>query len=128
MLETSAWGLSRFPVSTITHTAYVQGSRPDVIFEGFFSVNPNNVIGSRISKKDSEYVNKTKNYEVFSDFNPNKIYEINPLPQDERGMHKYNGVTYENIDRGNPNHFEAATVFTLPYWLGVYHKMIVMDA
>lgn len=42
-------------------------------------------------------------------------------------MHKYNGPTFTNIDRGNSNNKEAATLFTLPYWLGVYHKMIVFD-
>lgn len=52
---------------------------------------------------------------------------MHSLPQDERSLHKYNGVTYDRIDRGNPNVIEAATVFTLPYWLGVYHKMIEMD-
>jgi len=52
LLESSAWGLSRFPMSTITYTAFVQGSRPDVIFEGDFSVNPNKILATRKSKKD----------------------------------------------------------------------------
>ena len=55
------------------------------------------------------------------------IYEINPLPQDERNIHKYNRATYVSIDSSNKNSWESATVFTLPYWLGVYHKMIEVD-
>jgi len=55
------------------------------------------------------------------------MYKIKPLPPDERSLHKFNGPTYTNIDKGNKNSKEAATLFTLPYWLGVYHNMIVYD-
>jgi hypothetical protein len=32
LIDTSAWALSRYPMSTITYQAFVLGSRPDVIF------------------------------------------------------------------------------------------------
>jgi hypothetical protein len=85
------------------------------------------VLEKRKNEADAKYANVAKNKEIFADFDPFNIYEINPLPQDERSLHKYNGVTYDRIDRGNPNNYEAATVFTLPYWLGVYHGMIEME-
>ena len=123
-MESSAWALSRYPISTIQYSAFIQGSRPDVIFENKLAVNPNKVLEKRKSKEDAKSANITKNYEIFKDFDPMNIYEINPLPQDERSLHKYNGVTYANIDANNKNGYEAATIFTLPYWLGVYHGMI----
>lgn len=98
-----------------------------MIFENNLAVNPNKTVGKRKSIKDAFYVNLTKNYEVSSKFDPMNIYEINPLPQDERNIHKYNRATYVSIDSNNKNSWESATVFTLPYWLGVYHKMIEID-
>lgn len=62
MIETAAWALSRHSIDTITYTAYVPGSRPDVIYEGALSVNPQKAIGTRKSIQDSVYANVTKNY------------------------------------------------------------------
>ena len=52
------------------------------------------------------------------------IYEIKVLPADERSIHKFNSGTFHNIDEGNPNSMQAATIYTLPYWMGVYHNML----
>lgn len=52
------------------------------------------------------------------------IYEMKVLPADERSIHKFNGATFEDIARGSLTEMEASTLFTLPYWMGVYHKML----
>jgi hypothetical protein len=49
------------------------------------------------------------------------------LPADERSIHKFNGATFDRITSNNYNRREAATPYTLPYWLGVYHNMIVYE-
>ena len=56
------------------------------------------------------------------------MYPIHVLPPDERSVHKFNGPTFTSIDGGNKNTKEAATLFTLPYWLGVYHNLISYDS
>ena len=44
ILDSSAWALSRYPISTIQYAAFVQGSRPDVIIDFKLSVNPKKVL------------------------------------------------------------------------------------
>lgn len=72
--------------------------------------------------------NSETNRKVFPNFNPNNIYEVKVLPADERSIHKFNGATFQNIDRNhNPKSIQPSTTFTLPYWLGAYHEMIKYD-
>jgi len=44
---------------------------------------------------------------------------------DERSMHKYNGSTYEIDNAHNPGEMEGSTTYSLPYWMGRYHNMLV---
>ena len=44
---------------------------------------------------------------------------------DERSMHKYNGSTYGLDNDYNPWQMEGSTTYTLPYWMGIYHNMLV---
>ena len=44
---------------------------------------------------------------------------------DERSMHKYNGSTYEIDNNHNPFEMEGSTTYSLPYWMGRYHNMLV---
>jgi hypothetical protein len=127
LVDNAVWALSRHPIDTTQHSAFVLGSRPDVIFEGELSVDPTKVIGTRKSKEDAKYTDLPKNYEINEKFDPMNMYEMHPLPPDERSLHKFNDATFTNIDKGNKNAKEAATLFTLPYWLGVYHNMIKFD-
>ena len=125
--QTASWSLSRHPIDTRAFQAYIHGSRNDTLFEGFLSVNPNKVIGKRTSEGDMVVVKKyaEANRKVFADYDPVNIYEIKPLPADERSYHKFNGATFSKIDQNHsPSIMEAATMYTLPYWLGVYHGMI----
>ena len=61
-MDSSAWALSRYPVSSRQYSAFVQGSRPDVIFEGKLAVNPNKVLERRKNILDVKYANVSKNY------------------------------------------------------------------
>ena len=112
-------------IDATKYQAFIQGSRADVVMEGILSVDPNKVIDKRKSKTDAEYVNLPKNKEVFPDFDPWSIYQVKVLPADERFIHKMNIATF---NRPDINHLatmiEAATPYTLPYWLGVYHGML----
>ena len=51
------------------------------------------------------------------------IYEIQVLPHDERSVHKFNANTF-NLRNDDGNGIEASTSYTLPLWLGVYHRML----
>lgn len=44
---------------------------------------------------------------------------------DERALHKYNGSTYEIDCAYNPGEMEGSTTYSLPYWMGRYHNMLV---
>ncbi len=44
---------------------------------------------------------------------------------DERSLHKYNGSTYEIDNAYNPGEMEGSTTYSLPYWMGRYHNMLV---
>lgn len=44
---------------------------------------------------------------------------------DERALHKYNGSTYEIDCAHNPGEMEGSTTYSLPYWMGRYHNMLV---
>lgn len=46
-------------------------------------------------------------------------------PADERALHKYNGSTYVMDGAYNPGEMEGSTTYTLPYWMGRYHNMLV---
>ncbi|MBC5737485.1 Ig-like domain-containing protein [Lawsonibacter faecis] len=50
--------------------------------------------------------------------------EIRVVPFDERAIHKYNGSTYR-LNDDDSNQMESSTTYTLPYWMGRYHGMIV---
>lgn len=132
LTETASWQLSRHPVDTTQTTAFIEGSREDVVLEGkeaicTISVDPQQVIGQRVLESDGKYFSRPANAQVAEDYDPMKIYEFKILPSDERGLHKFNGATFQNIDRGNPNSMEACTLYTLPYWMGVYHNMLALN-
>lgn len=46
-------------------------------------------------------------------------------PADERALHKYNGASYRLETDYNPNCMEGSTTYTLPYWMGIYHNLLV---
>jgi hypothetical protein len=121
------WQLERHPVSTIKYAAYIEGSRPDIVCEGVepaLSVNPQKIIQKRKHTTDSAYIERPLNKKTVPDYNTSNLYEIKVLPKDERSMYKFNSATFDKPYRGSNNSMEPPTTYTLPYWLGVYHKMI----
>jgi hypothetical protein len=67
------------------------------------------------------------NFKVSEDYDPMNIYEFKVLPSDERRLHKFNSGYFEDVIGGNPNSMEACTIYTLPYWLGVYHRLLPLQ-
>jgi hypothetical protein len=126
LIENAAWTISRIPIDLTAYSAYVYGSRPDVLFEGNLAVYPE-FIGDRLSETDAKFSDVPKNHDIWVGFDPKKIYKINPLAADERKISKYNQATYVNVDKANALNKESATLFTLPYWFSVYHNMIQFD-
>ena len=66
------------------------------------------------------------NYVVFPEYDPMNLYELKVLPHDERSVHKFNGNTL-NIRNDDGKGVEASTSYTLPLWMGVYHKMLTLN-
>ena len=129
LLDVAAWQLARAAIDCTKYQAFFVGARPDIIYEGFFTANPHKVVGKRTSKADMKFVNNPSNKIIFPDFDPSSIYEIKVLPADERRIHKFNGGTFDHTDLDHaPGVIEAATIYTLPYWFGVYHGMLKMDS
>ena len=52
-------------------------------------------------------------------------YEWAVAPADERALHKYNGSSYVMDGAYNPGEMEGSTTYSLPYWMGRYHNMLV---
>lgn len=91
------WQLERHPVSTVKYTAYIEGSRPDVLCEGdkpAISVDPKKIIQKRKHTSDFAYLERPSNKKTVADYDPNNLYEIKVLPKDERCMEKFNSATF----------------------------------
>jgi hypothetical protein len=101
-----------------------------VISEGknpILSLDPFKIVARRKHVTDAEYSKRDINYKINADYDPLNIYEIKVLPKDEKSLHKFNAATYGEIYDGDPNGMEPPTTYTLPFWLGVYHKMIAVQ-
>ena len=124
VIETASWALNRHPVDTRSWQAFIDGSRPDVLVDNEISIDPDIVIGTRTSKTDMENADNPTNKLIFPEYNPENIYQIKVLPQDERSYHRYNRSSFTNNSRSRPTNMEASTTYSLPYWMGRYHNMI----
>ncbi len=114
----------RHPLDTRRTQAYIAGSRPDVLDDSGISINPHVVIGNRTSESDIKKAENKMNSIIFSKYDPQQIYQIIALPQDERAMHKFNGPTFTDIGEFDHNIMEPSTTYTLPFWFGRYHHML----
>jgi AraC-like DNA-binding protein len=124
LLKASSWALSRYPIDTRQYQAFIDGARTDVLNDNGFSINPNKIIGHRTSKTDTKNADNPTNKEVDPAYNPKNIYEIKVLPQDERSLWKYDRSSFKNNSDQHSNSIGTAYTYTLPYWLGRYHKML----
>ena len=124
LLEAASWTLSRHPIDTRRFQAHIEGARADVLNDNDISIDPNVIIGKRTSKTDIENADNPVNKKVFSSYDPENIYQIKTLPQDERSIHKFNNSSYKENSIHNENIMEASTTYTFPYWMGRYHNML----
>ncbi|MDD3947152.1 MAG: hypothetical protein PHI19_04845 [Clostridia bacterium] len=120
IVETAAWSLSRHPIDTRRLSASNE-ARDDY---AEFSLGIEG--GSSLSYDCSERV-----YDFSGGLGVLNALAIGPqlnwgvAAPDERSLHKYNGSTYRLHGDYNPNFMEGATTYTLPFWMGRYHGMLL---
>ena len=121
ILETAAWQLSRHPIDTHQYNAS-NGNRDDIDILDLSSLG-----GTQLSFRAQEgiEIDLSGVAGIFSALQDGPSLEWTVAPADERALHKYNGPTYRLETDYNPNCMEGSTTYTLPYWLGVYHNMLV---
>lgn len=127
IVETASWVLSRHPIDTRKYLA--SNSKRDDIAE--FDLDDVGIAGT-----DELSFDLTSKKPLFWDSDNNilrivgMVFGLGTLdwavaPADERAMHKYNGSTYGMDNNHNPNEMEGSTTYTLPYWMGRYHGLLV---
>ena len=124
LIHTASWALSRQPIDMIQYQAYFDGARSDVLKDYTFSIDPSKVIGKRTSQTDAQLASDSTNFVLDPDYDPHQIYGIKVLPADERALNKMNNTTFTNISGARPSFMQPSTVYTLPYWFGIYHHML----
>jgi hypothetical protein len=126
ILETAAWSLSRHPIDTRRYLA--SNTNRDDIYE--FDLNDAGLnLGEVLSYSiagDNEVFKMNGILSIIDAlrFAPSEIEWAVASP-DERSFHKYNGSTYGLDNDYNPWQMEGSTTYTLPYWMGIYHNMLV---
>jgi hypothetical protein len=125
ILETAAWSLSRHPIDTTRYLA--SNSNRDDLYE--FDLNDAGLgLGEVISYSiagDNEVFEMSSILSIISALQYAPDLEWAVAAPDERSMHKYNGSTYGLDNDYNPWQMEGSTTYTLPYWMGIYHNMLV---
>ena len=125
ILETAAWSLSRHPIDTTRYLA--SNSNRDDLYE--FDLNDAGLgLGEVISYSiagDNEIFEMSSILSIISALQYAPDLEWAVAAPDERSMHKYNGSTYGLDNDYNPWQMEGSTTYTLPYWMGIYHNMLV---
>ncbi len=127
LVETASWVLDRHPIDTRRYCA-TNPNRDDV-YE--LDLDDFGIGGtSELSFDANGYLSP------FWDLENNTLRLIGAIiglgkldwkvaAADERSMHKYNGSTYEIDNAHNPGEMEGSTTYSLPYWMGRYHNMLV---
>ncbi len=125
ILETAAWSLSRHPIDTRRYLAS-NGNRDDIYQFRLSDAGLN--LGETLSYSiagDNEILKLTSVLDLITALKNGPSLEWAVAAPDERSLHKYNGSTYGLDNDHNPYHMEGSTTYTLPYWMGVYHGMLV---
>lgn len=145
ILETAAWSLSRHPVDTRRLCASNNARDDIMVFDlesysrdlstrGGLSIKKTSLPPTAIGAEGIIAILLTGGitygqYDLSALGTPlgGKLdVEYAVAAPDERGIHKFNNSTYI-LNSDNPYCLEGSTTYTLPYWMGVYHKMLVMD-
>lgn len=128
IVETAAWSLSRHPADTIMYHASNQ-NRDDIGQISLSAIAPNLYEVLSYNKKTSgEIVPLEKNAEI-----PDIVKFVLAASKadwavaapDERMLYKYNTSSYFLDRYTNPACMQGSTTYTLPYWMGVYHGIII---
>ncbi len=124
ILETAAWSLSRHPIDTRRYLA--SSDNRDDVHE--FSLRSLFNMGAILCYdiEASGGILKTESiFDLLGALNtaPELVWAV--AAPDERSMHKYNGASYGLTNNNSPTTMEGSTTYTLPYWLGVYHNMLI---
>ena len=124
ILKTAAWSLSRTPFD-LTQYGASNANRDDIAVLGIPELGGrNNVLSynpakGTIGELDTSDPKAIVKYVI--DF-CNLEWAV--AAPDERTVHKFNNNTYDISGNYSPNCLEASTIYTLPYWMGVYHSML----
>ncbi len=128
IVETAAWSLSRHPADTVMYHASNE-NRDDIGQINLKAIAPNfREVLSYNKKTSGEIAPLEKNAEIpdIVEFilNASKADWAVAAP-DERTLYKYNTSSYFLDIYSNPTCMQGSTTYTLPYWMGVYHGIII---
>lgn len=124
VLETAAWALSRTPVDLRQYSAS-NANRDDIAefavpeLGGRNNVLSYNPLKGKVGELDTSDPKAIIKYVIDV-----CTLEWAVAAPDERSVHKFNNSTYNLDGNYSPNCLEASTIYTLPYWMGVYHNML----
>ena len=127
ILQTASWSLNRHPIDTRRYQAFISGARKDILDDNGITINPEKIIGKRTSKSDIEIAKNLVNNKICAEYNPENIYQIKVLPPDENRINKYNNANFMLSEKNGAAVMEPSTTYTLPYWMGRYHGMLMED-
>ncbi|MGB4033718.1 MAG: hypothetical protein WBM21_02630 [Christensenellales bacterium] len=121
ILETAAWSLSRHPID-LRKLSASNPNRDDIAEFSFkeFGIEDSAILSYDISE-DGKF---KANLGILSAITEGPNLKWAVAAPDERALHKYNGNTYNLHTHYNPNSMEGSTTYTLPFWMGMYHKML----
>ena len=128
IVETAAWSLSRHPADTIMYHASNK-NRDDIGQIELKAIAPNlREVLSYNKKTSGEIAPLEKDAEILDIvkyvFAASKA-DWAVAPPDERMLYKYNTSSYFLDLYTNPACMQGSTTYTLPYWMGVYHGIIL---
>ncbi len=128
IVETAAWSLSRHPADTVMYHASNK-NRDDIGQISLKAIAPNLREVLSYNKKTSGEIPTLGNNPEIIDivkfvFAASKADWAVAAP-DERMLYKYNTSSYFLDLYTNPACMQGSTTYTLPYWMGVYHGIIL---
>ena len=126
LIETAAWQLSRHPIDTRQYLAS-NNNRDDVAVINLADLGLGE--GAQLCyniEGDNDVLDLGGSIlGIFTALDKGPYLEWDVAPADERALHKYNGESYRLESDYNPNCMEGSTTYTLPYWMGIYHNLLV---
>jgi hypothetical protein len=129
LVDTAAWALSRHPLDTRRWCAS-NDNRDDVALFSLKELLGGHALSYKLGE-DGEKLEFTGGSIADLITSADELLTKGPALEwyvaaaDERSMHKYNCSSYDLSDDYNPNMMEGSTTYTLPYWMGRYHGMLV---